>query len=103
MIPGLSQRDFDLVWSVFAKFESISEVWLFGSRAMGNYKTGSDIDLALKGSISLSTLARINAVLNEELPVPYIFDLVVYDSIESVALREHIDRLGKVVYQRNKT
>lgn len=69
----------------------IERAALFGSRAMGNWRAGSDIDLCLWGKIDERLLARIAAEL-EELPIVQRFDLVVYDAIEHAPLREHIDR-----------
>lgn len=103
MILGLNKKENDIISSVFKKHSGIKEVVVFGSRAMGNFKIGSDVDLALKGNIDESTRAQVSGELNEETTLPYKFDVVVYDQIGSVALREHIEQLGKVIYQRNKT
>jgi len=68
---------------------------LFGSRAKGNYKTGSDLDLAIKGDrITYEITARFADCLNEEKPVPYFFDVVHYEAIANPMLKSHIDRVG---------
>ena len=99
MILGLSAHDQELILKVFPSYSEIKEVIVFGSRAMGNYKDGSDIDLALKGNVSHSTLLQLKDKLEEELPLPYQFDLVVYDQIDSQDLKNHIDTFGKVIYK----
>mgnify|MGYP001239243225 CR=1 FL=1 len=73
----------------------VEEVILFGSRAKGNYKKGSDIDLAIKGDGTSARLAlTIQSYINEELPVPYMVDVLDYHSLQHLELKEHIDRVG---------
>lgn len=69
---------------------------MFGSRAKGNYKKGSDIDLAIKGKRCSDLMAiNIQGYFNEELPIPYYVDVVYYDGLEHRELKAHIDRVGK--------
>ncbi|MCM8819717.1 MAG: nucleotidyltransferase domain-containing protein [Candidatus Omnitrophica bacterium] len=73
---------------------NIKKILLFGSRAKGTAKNGSDIDLALVGDrISFSDLCAIGAKL-DELDLPYKIDLVIYNFITNQELKEHIDRVG---------
>lgn len=97
---GLSEKAVYLIKDTFKLFPGITEAIMFGSRAMGNYKKGSDVDIALKGKIDFTLLAKINALLNEELPLPYFFDLVAYDDIDNEELKQHIDEHGRVFYTR---
>lgn len=93
---GLSKADIDLILSVLSDIKNLKQVVVFGSRAKGNHKKGSDIDLALKGEkINQADLKRASFKLNEELPLPYHFDLVHYESISNSELKEHVDRVGK--------
>lgn len=78
-------------------FPNVSEAVLFGSRALGREKVGSDVDIALKGDVDIDTLAAIAHTLNEETSLPYFFDLLAYDSIANEALKSHIDRYGIVI------
>ena len=92
---GLRESDIKYIKLCFQQFPEIEEVLVFGSRAMGNFKEGSDVDLALKGkSITLNTLSRLKALLEEEGPLPYTVDLVHYDflSIESSIKRDIQDK-----------
>ena len=98
---GLLDRDLRYMLEAVSKYAEIEEAIIFGSRAMGNYKNGSDVDLALKGSgIDRTIVRRLYDDLNEEYPLPYFFDLVNYDDIANEELKEHIDSQGKCIYRR---
>ncbi|MBI4236990.1 MAG: nucleotidyltransferase domain-containing protein [Deltaproteobacteria bacterium] len=86
------------VRATLARFPEIREARIFGSRAMGNFKTGSDVDLALYGTGPLACVTRISTLLNQELPLPYYFDVIDYASISNAALRAHIDAFGVSCY-----
>lgn len=97
---GISEKSFNLLLEAFAKFPQIEEVIIFGSRAKGNFKKGSDIDLAIKGEKCNASLALdLNTYINEELPIPYMVDIVDYGSLQHQELREHIDRVGMLFYK----
>ncbi len=97
---GISNKSYQLILSALSKFSEVEEVIIFGSRAKGNYKTASDIDLAIKGKGCNELLAmKINAYLNEELPVPYHVDIINYDGLSNENLKEHIDRVGKIFFK----
>ena len=84
-----------------AKQPFVDEVILFGSRAKGNYKKGSDIDLAIKGvNFSARLALDLKSHINEELPIPYMVDIIDYNSLEQEGLKEHIDRVGIVFYKK---
>lgn len=101
MTFGLTDKDLKTICASFSDFPEIDEVVLFGSRAMGNYKKGSDIDLAIKGAeVSLRTISSLNAKLNEEMPLPYMFDVIEYAAIKTPALIEHIDSKGITLFQQ---
>ena len=96
---GLTERDTEVIIETLATFEEIEEAVIFGSRAMGHAKRGSDVDLALKGKrLDLTTVTHVKFVLDEELPLPYFFDVVHYDSLTNTALKAHIDDKGKVLF-----
>jgi predicted nucleotidyltransferase len=96
---GLSTKAIEKLRNVFAKSESIELVILYGSRAKGNYKNHSDIDLAILNTISYDELLRVETQI-DDLLLPQEADLIRFDSIENVALKEHIERRGKVFYKR---
>lgn len=98
---GITAKSYQLLLNAFAKYDEVEQVVLFGSRAKGNYKKGSDIDLAIKGKNSSSYIAlNLKAYLNEELPIPYFIDVVDYGSLEHPELKEHIDRAGICLYEK---
>jgi predicted nucleotidyltransferase len=72
------------------KQENVKKAILFGSRAKGNYKEGSDIDLAIVGDEK-----KINYILNEETNIPYFFDILNLEKISNENLKAHIKRVGK--------
>ncbi len=96
---GLIERDLFHIRAAAAELPEIDEVILFGSRAKGTHQQGSDVDLSIKGDgITYSTVLRLSESLNEERPIPYFFDVVDYNSLEDEPLREHIDRVGVVLF-----
>ena len=97
---GLTEEEVWLIVQAIAKHPDVEEALVFGSRAMGNYKPGSDVDIALKGTLKSDTHADIFSELNEHLPLLYKFDVVEYSTIQEQPLKEHIDRYGKVLYRR---
>jgi len=99
---GISEKSERLLMDEFAKYAEISEVLIFGSRAKGNFKNGSDIDLAIKGDLCSDLLAfNLSSIFNEKLPIPYHIDIVNYDTIESNELKQHINRVGKLFFKAN--
>ena len=100
MTLGLSAKELDEITQILKKFPDIHEAVLFGSRAMGNFKPGSDVDIALKGKITLQVVAHAKALFEEESHMPYTFDVVDYHTIETPAFKDHIDRHGQSIYKR---
>ena len=97
---GLSDSTVEKICTVFSNFPAIEQAVLYGSRAKGNFKPGSDIDLTLQGaSLTLRLCATIAETL-DELLLPYEIDLSLFDSLDSLELREHVARVGVVFYQR---
>lgn len=98
---GLRQEDLLVICGQLSRFETVESAVIFGSRAKGNFKNGSDVDIALFGSnLDFRDTSAISESLNEETPMPWFFDVFDYKSIESDELRSHIDRVGKVIYTR---
>lgn len=98
MDSGLTQADINRIKAAIKQFPEIEDVFIFGSRAKGTYKKASDVDLAIKGhTVTSETINRLSALLNEELPLPYFFDVVHYESLSNQLLVEHIDRAGKPI------
>lgn len=100
---GLKEQTIAQINSVFAHYPEVEQVILYGSRAKGTYKTGSDIDLTLKGSDLNLTI--INKISNEidDLLLPYSFDLSIFSQISNADLVDHINRVGVVFYESQKS
>ena len=97
---GLGDEVVRLIQSLFRTHPEIEAAWLYGSRAKGNFKTGSDIDLCMTGEqLNHRLLATINREL-DELPIPYTIDLSIRSQISNPNLLAHIDRVGKLFYRR---
>lgn len=99
---GLPDTAIEAICAVFKQHQQIETVVLYGSRAKGTFKNGSDIDLALKGDpIEPSQINRIDNEL-DELLLPWMFDLTIYADIGNQDLIDHINRVGIILYQRAK-
>lgn len=97
---GLKENEIAQLKYCFSKCKEIRKAIVFGSRAMGNYKNGSDVDIALVGeNINHKTITQILNFL-EETVMPYEFDLVIFNSIKSEKLIRHIDEFGIEIYSR---
>jgi predicted nucleotidyltransferase len=97
---GLSKMQLQLILGVINNFEEIGKLIIFGSRATGKYKPGSDIDLALMGDKLNSLLVnRVSSAL-DDLPLPFMFDLINYHEINNQFLKKKIDEEGKLFYER---
>jgi len=97
---GLSERDTNVLVTIFRQHTAVIEVWIFGSRAKGNYKKGSDIDLAIMNKgVSERELSHIKTEI-EESSLPYIIDLIDFTTLKHRELKEHIERTGVSFYKR---
>ena len=95
---GLEEMTIKKIDEVFSRFPEIREVILYGSRAMGTHKKGSDIDLViLSDKIELSTVYKIEREL-DDLLLPYTIDLSVHRHIQNPNLLEHIKNVGTTFY-----
>ena len=93
---GLSKQAIRDIKSTLAKYPQVTQAILYGSRAKGNFRAGSDIDLTLKGTeLTLEILCKIENDL-DDLLLPYKIDLSIYSKITDQAVLEHIDRVGKI-------
>lgn len=98
---GLRESDLSAMHHVLEKYADVAQAYIFGSRAKGNYQTGSDVDIALKGEqLTHQTVRNISYELNEETNMPYKFDVLNFHTITEPALVEHISRVGQVFYEK---
>ncbi|OYT17168.1 MAG: hypothetical protein B7C24_03910 [Bacteroidetes bacterium 4572_77] len=100
MSYGLKEKHIFAINSVFKKYPKIEKAILYGSRAKGNYRNGSDIDLTLIGAnLNLSALFKIENELDDFL-LPHKIDLSIFLKIENSDLIEHINRIGIICYKQ---
>ncbi|MEB2778996.1 nucleotidyltransferase domain-containing protein [Algoriphagus sp. C2-6-M1] len=100
---GLLDTDVESIIRTLSSQSRVESAYIFGSRAKGNYKNGSDVDIALKGEkLDFNTVSQISYLLNEETNMPYKFDVLNYHSIKEPTLLKHIDQVGIEVYRRSK-
>lgn len=97
---GLSEETIEKISGVLTRHPSVEKAVLYGSRAKGTFKPGSDIDLSLYGgTITSNELGEIDSEL-DDLLLPYTFDLLIFDTLKQINLRAHIERVGKIFYER---
>ena len=99
---GLKDYQIEKIQGILVTFPQIEKVILYGSRAKGNYKPASDIDLTLVGTdIDLTTQFKIENLL-DDLLLPYTIDLSILSQIGNPDLIDHINRIGQVFYDKTK-
>ena len=103
MDHGLPGRTLDTLDSIFRKYPGIRQAILYGSRAKGKYRRGSDIDLSLKtgDGFTFNGLLRIAGDFDDS-DMPYFVDVSIYEELSNPDLKAHIDRVGKVLYTRSR-
>lgn len=97
---GLEQNTIDAINNCLASNTRITKAIIYGSRAIGNFKIGSDIDLTLKGKdLDLTDINKIENQI-DDLLLPYKFDISVMKQINNNDLLDHINRIGIIFYSR---
>ena len=96
---GLSDTVIQELHDVFRRYANIEKVLIFGSRSKGDYRAGSDIDLAVIGKdIDYSVLLDIQCDI-DDLELLYSIDLLDYQKKKGTPIGDHIDRVGQVFYE----
>lgn len=101
---GLKETTIQKICDVFAAYPQVEKAVLYGSRAKGNYKNGSDIDLTLFGGdgLTLRVLFRIMEEI-DDLLLPYTIDLSIFHHISDPDVVEHIERVGVTFYEKRES
>lgn len=97
---GLEDEELKLIIDCIKKYYKVEELYLIGSRASGNYKYNSDIDLVIKGDIEFSTYLMIQSDL-EDLNLIYFIDLLNYSLLNDENLIAEINKCNKILYSKN--
>ena len=96
---GLERDTVERMHKVFAAHSAVKTVVLYGSRAVGNYRKGSDIDLTFFGQeLQYDELRKIDLEL-DDLDLPYMIDASLYRMLDNEALKENIQRAGVAFYE----
>lgn len=99
MMFGLPEQTRLKMEGVFAHYPEIEQVIIYGSRAKGSFRPGSDIDLTLRGrGLTDNVLSQVSTEL-DELDTPYLMDVSIYDDLQSDSLRDNIKSDGRFFYQ----
>ncbi len=99
---GLSQATMQKLVHIFSTQQKVQRVVIYGSRAKGNYREGSDIDLVLDApDISFLEKLNLNTAISES-NIPYLVDLSVLHELKHPGLLDHIERIGQVFYSRSR-
>ena len=97
---GLKEQVIQAIIEVLQKHLEVESAILYGSRAVGNFRPGSDIDLTLTGKdLTYRIVARIEDEI-DDLLLPYLFDISIFSHIDNPNVVEHINRVGVTFYQQ---
>ena len=97
---GLKDNEIMEIQKICNQYPEVEKDVIFGSQAKGNFKPASNIDIALKGAaLNSSVLNKISNALQDS-ALPYTFDLVLFQHITNKELIDHIERVGKVLFEK---
>lgn len=98
---GIIDKNFAEIQSVFSSFPEVEKAVLFGSRAKGNFNSGSDIDISVFGpELNFERMLEISIAM-DRLDLMEHVDLVHYERIKEPDLKNHINRVGITIFERN--
>ncbi len=100
---GLSANSMSIISNIYKKYPQIEKVILYGSRAKGNYREGSDIDMTIisDGEFTHNDLTHVINDFDDSM-LPYLTDISIFSELQNPDLIDHIQRRGKVLYSREK-
>jgi predicted nucleotidyltransferase len=98
---GLSDHTLEIIQAILEKYPGIQLAIIYGSRAKGNYKTGSDIDITLHVDDPFSYIDLLHVMGDfDDSDLPYLVDVSEYRKLHNDNLKKHIQQFGKVLYKR---
>ena len=96
---GLSDKTLVTLNAIFMKYPGIKQTVIYGSRAKGNYRAGSDIDLTLMTDETFTHTDLLHIARDfDDSNLPYLVDVSIYNKLSNADLKAHIDRAGKILY-----
>lgn len=98
---GLSEQSMKTIEDIFSQFSSVQKVLIYGSRAMGNFREGSDIDMTIIADKNFShdDLLKVKCLFDDSY-LPYLTDISDFSKLKNQNLIDHILRNGKVLYEK---
>lgn len=96
---GLPERTIKELLEYFKSKPEVKKVMIYGSRAKGNFKNGSDIDFAVWTDSKSAYELRIEAEL-DDLETPYMFDVTDYKNLTHEGMKNSIDRDSVLFYKK---
>ena len=98
---GISKKVLKQIQLKLKEFPEITEAKIFGSRAIGNFKRVSDIDIAINGEeVEFDTVSHLHEELEENISTPLFFDVVSLNNLENINLIKHIQQYGKLILKK---
>ncbi len=97
---GLDDKTIEKIKNVFINYPKIEKVIIYGSRALGNFKYNSDVDLAIVGDFEWDFIGHVQEEL-DSLSTPYLYDITDYNRILNPEVKKHVDDFGKLFYKRS--
>jgi predicted nucleotidyltransferase len=99
-LPGIPERSAQQLLDLLTAQPQLEVIWLFGSRAMGRYQPGSDIDLCLDAPL-LSHASRLSLLAAiDDLLLPWRVDLLLLHQLDAEVLA-HVQRVGRCIWKRH--
>ena len=99
---GLKPETVKKIQDCLSQFEHIDQAIIYGSRALGKHRPGSDIDLTLRGNkLTYTDLAKLENKI-DDLLLPYKFDFSIFHAIDNQELVDHIERVGVPFYAKSE-
>jgi uncharacterized protein len=101
VIPGISGSQQQRLMDVLIQQADVDAIWLFGSRAMGRERPGSDIDLCVDAArLSHRDRLRLMAAI-DDLLLPWTVDVALRHELPPDLL-SHVQRVGRCLWTRAK-
>lgn len=97
---GITDLTYQKLINILSEFPQIDKAIIYGSRALGKSREGSDIDLTILGKKLNQNLLNKLSLTIDDANTPYLYDISIYSELTSENLKEHIDKHGKVFYQK---
>lgn len=97
---GITEKGRKILTEIFGRYPEVSKVLVFGSRAKGTFGERGDLDMVVMDPIDRRTLGNLWMDINES-DLPFMVDLQIWNAIRNANLKEHINRVGKIIYAKS--